>query len=1648
MSVSNELVGLINLPKVEMMTFDGDPLKYWLFMRAFENVIESNTTDNGARLARLLHYCKGKALRVIESCVMLHPDVGYVRAKELLKSRFGDDFVIAQAWLSKVAVGGPVAGCEHLQEFADELRGCLNCLQAMGYVSEVNTQSVLVKIAQRLPQYLKTRWVREVQHLKRRQGSPSIDDLIIFVEGAAEEANDPVFGGIIQNANPNKASNVLRAGNQQFARNGRFVQQSARKVGSTSFNTSVTDQTQNCKKCHSVHNGGLFGCDEFKALSVADRRKFATESKLCFNCLKSGHFAGSCRLQRTCPVDGCGKKHTKFLHLKSQGSNEQHPEVAMNRASCGAVGMGVATRIALPVVAVNVRADDAKQPILTYALLDPGSTNTFCSQDLAGKLGVKGLSTTLSLATLEQPDKKVMSTVTSLEIAPAEGGIFYKLTDVFTTECIPVKTCHVASRSDVCNWPHLKDLSLSTNLNGTDVSLLIGQDHPDLLLAREVREGGPGQPYATRTRLGWAIGGPMNQSTKSRSVTMNFLSASERLERQVERFWKIEDWEGLCSSGTGHSVEDKMVLDIWEGSICQVDGHYELAIPFRNREMVYPDSQPTAECRLHGLKRRLKRNPDLHQRYTSVMSEMISKGYAEEVTTSTVLKGPLWYLPHHPVITPKKVRIVFDCASQVEGKSLNSYIMQGPDIANRLIGVLARARLGPVAIMADIEAMFHQVKVSPDDRDALRFLWWPDGRIDEEPHVYRMTSHLFGGNWSPACCGFALRRNAKEKGHRYSQTAVDVVMHNFYVDDCFKAVDSEEEAIQLITELRALLAEGGFNLTKWASNRKAVVRAVPEKERAKSLNNIDLEVDGLPDEKTLGLTWRLADDEFTFQTMEREKPATRRGMLSVVSAVFDPLGFLSPFLLKARLVIQDLTRMKLGWDETPPDHQLSQWREWRTGLEMIRHFSIKRCVRPQGAVECQLHHFSDASQFAYGTVTYFRVVNQDGSIDCTLIMSKSRLAPLKTMSIPRLELSAAALAVRVDSMLQQELNLDLKPSVFWTDSAIVLGYIHNTMARYHTFVANRISAIRDGSVPEQWRHVASADNPADDVSRGLTATEIVTNERWLLGPRLLYSAEDWSQECHFTVDANDSELKKPALFMTGVSKDRFDLLARLDYFSSWFRMKRAVAAILMLKSKLRRGKSQHTTVQMLTEAEGIILKEVQKKAFTDEIGMLSSIGEGNDDGEQRSVLLKKRSPLYCLDPFLDEKGLIRVGGRVKRASIPRDVAHPVVLPKRSHVTELIVSHFHVKSGHSGTNTTLNEIRASGFWVLKGRTVVAAHVHRCVTCRKLRGVALVQKMSDLPPDRLEPSPPFTYSAVDFFGPFLVKEGRSEKKRWGAMFVCMASRAIHIEIAHSLSTDSFINAYRRFVGRRGPIRQLRCDRGTNFVGAKNELLAELEGIDNETIRQKLLKDDCDWIEFKMNFPHSSHMGGAWERLIRCARNALASLLAKHPCVLDDELLHTLMVEAELIVNSRPLTYMGMDEAGSMEPLTPIQLLTFKSKVVSAPPSVFVKEDVYCKKRWRCVQYLADQFWRRWRKEYLPTLQERRKWQQPQQNLANGDIVLLIDENAARCVWPRAIVIDTYPSEDALVRKVKVKTKDSTFERPVHKLVLLYRPKRTAD
>ena len=429
----------------------------------------------------------------------------------------------------------------------------------------------------------------------------------------------------------------------------------------------------------------------------------------------------------------------------------------------------------------------------------------------------------------------------------------------------------------------------------------------------------------------------------------------------MAQFWKVEGPEALVQEKRGLSFEDKRVVELWEESIQHSDGHV-LPIPFRQRPPYLPPNRVMAEKRLESLHRRLSRDASLHAAYTGFMEDLFEKGYAEKVKEDEVDKSEMvWYLPHHNVVNPKKpdkVRIVFDCKATHQGVSINSQVMQGPDLMNSLFGVLLRFRQFPVAIMSDVEAMNHQVRVQ--DCDVLRFLWWPCGDLKSQPEVFRMTVHLFGGVWSASCCNFALQRTAEDNQERFDHETVMTVLHDFFVDDCLKSLISETQVIRMVDQLGNILQQGGFHLTKWISYSREVLKTIGECDKAKPIKGLDLNFEALPTERALGVYWNIESDCFRYKITMQEKPLTKRGLLSVVSSVYDRLGFVCPFTIIAKKILQELTREKRGWDEALPDDVLRQWLSWKQDLQIMEKMKVPRCVQStevEAIASIQLHSF-------------------------------------------------------------------------------------------------------------------------------------------------------------------------------------------------------------------------------------------------------------------------------------------------------------------------------------------------------------------------------------------------------------------------------------------------------------------------------------------------------------------------------------------------------------------------------------------------------------------------------------------------------------------------------------------------------------------
>ncbi|XP_064622346.1 uncharacterized protein LOC135484642 [Lineus longissimus] len=1144
--------------------------------------------------------------------------------------------------------------------------------------------------------------------------------------------------------------------------------------------------------------------------------------------------------------------------------------------------------------------------------------------------------------------------------------------------------------------------------------------------------GKPGEPFAARTILGWSIFGPISANIKSRDgerVRVNFLKYSDNpVETALVRQFLELDSLGIFDK-KGMSIEDRKALKTLEDTTKRVNGRYEVGMLWKSPDPWLPDNKTMAESRLESLRKRLSRDHQLHEQYSQFMAKMLTKGYARKLTEdeAAARTSKTWYLPHHAVFHPRKpgkVRVVFDAAAKYRGVSLNDQLVHGPDLTNSLLGVLVRFRERPMALVGDIEGMFLQVQVPEEDTECLRFLWWDNGDITGCVSEFKMVRKIFGAKDSPCCCIYALRRSSDDSSG-YSAEAVKAVKDSFYIDDYFESVDTIGTGTVRIQEVSRVAKEGGgFHMTGWLSNSREVLASVPECERA--VPTLDLDLDDFPLSRALGVMWDVQEDVFKFTVVPNDKPATKRGVLSTISSLFDPVGFVCPVVLKAKNILQRLWGQKLDWDDTLPPDELDAWEAWKEELQSLSVIKLPRChLSCQLEVqEITLHYFSDASGSGYGICSFLRFVYISGEVHCSFVTGRSRCAPVKTASIPRLELQAACLAVKVHQTLKDEITYDLNKVVFWTDSQTVLQYIANESKRFNVYVANRVAEIRETTSVEQWRHCPGEYNPADDASRGLSPGDLSMEHRWWHGPSFLWEAEEnWPMTVVQPLPDDNAELKKNVTVnlttkpdgekpsgvekMIADSKSWSELVDKTAWLTS-------MGKIALVPERLTE-EERETAVMWL-------VKIAQEVCFGPEIVLLKK-GKNVPTG----------SKIADLRPILTD-GVLRVGGRLENApTLSADEKHPVILPSGHDVSWLIMRETHKKAAHAGREQTL-AISRHRFWILGGRRLAKKTVRECFECRKQNAQPMQQVMAPLPACRLTPyKPSFTYTGVDLWGPIEVKRGRSVVKRWGCLFTCLTTRAVFLEVVPSLSTDDFILVLRIFISRRGPPASIFCDCGSNFIGCERLLREALQEWNKQAIEDEMRQKGIVW---SFQPPTASHMSGVWERLVKIAKGHLRTLSAN--CQLTDCGLRALLAEAEAVMNGRPLCPASSDPE-DMEVLTPNHFLLHR-KVEGLPPGVFVKEDSLLRHEWKKVQYLLNLFWERWISEYIPSLQRLEKWRSVRQNLKVGNMVLIADESVKRGQWPIGKVTRIVESVDGMVRSAYVQTETSELHRPIAKLCFL--------
>ncbi len=873
--------------------------------------------------------------------------------------------------------------------------------------------------------------------------------------------------------------------------------------------------------------------------------------------------------------------------------------------------------------------------------------------------------------------------------------------------------------------------------------------------------------------------------------------------------------------------------------------------------------------------------------------------------------------------------------------------------------------------------MFHQVRLLPEDKPLLRFLW-RDLNVQDIPSVYEWQVLPFGTTCSPCCAVFALQKHILDN----SEPGDDIrnsVLKSFYVDNCLQSFTSVEEAKCFVDRSRNLLADGGFELRQWSSNAPSTISHLSH---ASISDSAELWISqGRTDiqESTLGLLWNHQSDTISYKYRAKNScETTMRNIYRILASQYDPLGYLIPYTTRAKIIVQRLWDKKRDWDDPClPADLLQTWTEWEEELPALQNIVLPRCysspIKDSATSLRDMHVFCDASERAYGSVAYLRTEDQHGQAEVAFLTARSRVAPKKQQSVPRLELCAALTGAQLAQVLQTELNLPIHHTILWTDSTTVLTWLQSDSCRFKIFVGTRVAEIQDLTEKHSWRYVPSASNPADDITRGKSLCELSPKSRWCQGPLFLRDPPNLWPECPIPEKPDDNELRK------------IGTCTLVCFTSSDFSQFKTLDELIesMALQGVANGKP---TASDYKNAEMSVLQQAQQECFPSDLEQLRA-----------GKPLACNSRLRALAPELDgEYKLIKVGGRLRHSTyLETDNKHPIILDPRHPITELIIRSYDSKLCHPGPERVFAELRRK-YWILRGREAIKRLQRECVQCQKWRKKPEVPKMADLPPARLRLfKPAFHSTGIDCFGPYAVRTGRRSEKKWGIIFKCLTTRAVYIDILHGLETDSFLMALRRFMARRGKPHELLSDQGTNFRGGERELREAFTALAPDLQRQ-LAKQQ---IEFHFNPPNSPHFGGCWEREIRSLKNALMVTLGAQSVTF--EVLQTVLVEIEGILNSKPLGYTSSD-ASDPDPITPNCLLMGRPDA-SLPLTVYPESELVSRRRWRHSQILADQFWRHYLKFYLPGLQSRQKWQKDTPDIQVGTTVLIVDPHLPRALWP---------------------------------------------
>ena len=1510
---------------------------------------------------------------------------------------------------------------------------------------------------------LRTLWNQRTDSVKE---VPPIEELITFIKLQADQMDQlykpeplkiPRPPGKVQHPSPSRykqrgTANVITSNSASDDHHSEPFQppQSPRAAPKYS-----------CPLCPEHHYP--YHCSHFNEFSLTERKQHVQDNVLCTMCLKPHHTAANCTSTYKCRF--CRGNHHSLLHSTAT------PNIS-NSATISSPTKGYLTMTS-QVILTGPTGVSTK----VRALLDSGSTISILSSKVMRTLSLQHTrERTLIKGVGDNSLVQAMMTKVQLSSSNKEFGMNISVAVIKKVSSdMPLQIALSTNK-----LPHIKNLQLADNKYHCPgpIDIILGCDvFGEAVLGRRIK-GPPNTPTAHLTVFGWGLTGPyipdkitapQYQMTATATDYINEETANLPAEEILARLLVMEEPEEKERIFT---QEEKMVEDHFDKtySYDKTQRRYTVRLPMKGSTQQLGDSRSQAIHRAKANDKSLKRK-GYHNKYQEVMQKYVDEKHAilltpEEVKNSTTA----YYMPVHAVFkessSTTKVRAVFDASAETSNHtSLNKLMAAGPTLQPPLDHTLLRFRMYPVALSGDISQMYREVLLHPDDQRFHRFIWKPEE--DQPWQDYQMTRVTFGVTASPYLAVKVLLQAAKD--FATSSEAKFHLTRSFYVDDFLGGAPTSEEALILYNDLKSVLEKAGFHLKKWRSSSTAVLEEIPKEIQEPLPQQELIDEHGANYPRALGVAWNSREDTMaTHVSLPSNYSSSKRGVSSDIARTFDVLGWVSPAILPMKLLYRALWLNKASWDAELPEKEKRQHDQWRQQLQDLTSIKLPRhYFDSQIPTTIELHGFCDASEFAYAACIYVRATYSSRSPTSLLVNAKTKVAPIKNRSIPQLELCGAYLLARLMAAVRQALDIEKSHCYAYCDNTTTLAWLTASPHRFKVFVANRV-VNTTALIPETaWRHVPTLDNPADCATRGLTAKALTTHHLWWGGPPwLLHQPVSVpTQPAEEELEEERHQEAKPEV--CHVATCQTELLE--NRISSYHKLVKVTSYLRRLVNKAQgkpRSINQELSLAEYLGAEGLLYQRSQQRSFSKEIDKLKK-------PPPKSKKSPPKNSLTPLQPFLDNKGILRVGGRFQRSSLPLNQKNPILLSASDVLTKKLFQWYHLQLGHSGPSSLLNH-SANVLYTLGARRLARTVCSQCVVCRKAAVKAGPQIMGQLPPSRLEPNAVFSTTGLDLAGPYMVRTSHTRhpvfEKGYMIVFVCFCTKAVHLELVMNQSTEQFIAALERFISRRGLPCHIHSDNGKNFTGAKNELQEfynKLQSRETQNhVQTYLLTHKIQWHNSPERAPH---FGGLWEAAVRSAKFHLKRVIGPQKFTYNE--LTTIFCKVESYLNSRPLGAITSHPTDGVTPLTPGHFLI--GRALRSYPQPKVDFNPTGLQRWVLCQKTTEQFWKRWSAEYLQQLQRSVKWHQKSRNFAIGDMVMMTDGSVYCAQWSMAKVVAVYPGSDGVVRAVDVqmehvveptrynsrkqyleglKTKTAIYRRPTTKLALLLGadelPEKAAD